>query len=1173
MRIRLVLGAAGTGKTFRCVKEAKEELAAAPEGPELLLIAPRQGTYQLEQQLLADQAVAGYTRLRVLSFEGLAQRILTRRHRDTSRILHEEGRVMVLRSLLTRKRDSLKVFRASARLTGFAEQLSRELHSFQRHRVGPQLLERVAAQGEPGSGLGPKLRDLATLLQAYLDWLGTNQLQDTDALLSTAADTLRSTGSAHPEESLRVSRLWIDGFSEFSEQELDLLTALLPNCDEATVTFCLDPTRKPHRSWISHWSMMERTFENCRKRLAGVPCADIRIEPLPSNASPGRFATSPVLQHLATHWAEPVPCPPTNSPAVINSPSPLRGERAGVRGAGLPSSGEINPVRVVLCANPEAEAQVAAREILRYVRAGGRYHDVSVLVRNLEDYHAILQRVLARYEIPFFLDQRESVTHHPLAELTRSALRTVAFGWQHEDWFAALKSGLMPGGDKEIDFLENEALARGWEGLSWLKPVELKDDTHNDEARARLRQLEEHLERLRRASVSPFEQLGQALGSPQVRLSGTRLAAAIRLFWKNLNVDQRLTDWVAPESGNRSGTGESVHETVWNQINDWLNNAELAFPDETLTLKDWLPILEAGLANLTVGLIPPALDQVLIGAVDRSRTPNIRLALVLGLNEGIFPARPSHAGLLNEADRLELQKRDLLPASSARDALSRERYLAYIACTRARDRLVLTCALRDPQGAPRNQSAVLWHIRRLLPALEFDSDAELRDWRASEHVNELVAPLLKMGRDAAGSASAAVFNQQVQSLLKPAEGCTSPATRRLGEILELTRQGPTETEPRLSAPLAERLYGPVLRSSVSGLEQFAACPFKFFVHSGLRAEERRQFELDAKEQGTFQHDVLARFHQALAQANKKWRDVTPMEARTQVAALADGLVPTFRDGLLNANEQTRFVGRVMSESLQDFVETLVTWMREQYRFDPVAVELPFGPDELFPPLRIELSGGHRLELRGRIDRVDLCPSGRPAEALAVVLDYKSSQKQLDSILVAHGIQLQLLTYLNVLRRWPAPKAVFGVERLCPAGVFYVSLRGRYKRQPNRQEALAEPAQARKQAYQHSGRFDARALPQLDSRRHVLQGDQFNYRLTKSGRLYKNSYEGLESPQFLELLDSVEQQLKRMGEEIFSGVASVAPYRKGTVTACEQCDLRSVCRVDPWTQHYRVLKAP
>ena len=80
-------------------------------------------------------------------------------------------------------------------------------------------------------------------------------------------------------------------------------------------------------------------------------------------------------------------------------------------------------------------------------------------------------------------------------------------------------------------------------------------------------------------------------------------------------------------------------------------------------------------------------------------------------------------------------------------------------------------------------------------------------------------------------------------------------------------------------------------------------------------------------------------------------------------------------------------------------------------------------------------------MRGRIDRVDLWRKENDGDALALVLDYKSSGKKLDRILVEHGVQLQLLAYLNVLRHWKNPREIFGVNRLVPAGVFYVNLRG------------------------------------------------------------------------------------------------------------------------------------
>jgi ATP-dependent helicase/nuclease subunit B len=1141
VQVRLLLGPAGSGKTFRCLAEARAALEAAPEGPPLLLLAPKQTTFELERRLLADPSVGGYTRLHILSFERLAHFIFERLQEPAPAILDEEGRLMVLRSLLAKKRNDLKLFRASARLNGFARQLSLALSELQRHNLAPETLSLLAGQVHETEGLSLKLQDLATLLCEYLDWLKAHDLQDADCLLSAAEDCLETAGGSPesevlspepgvdrlrtPRSALRIQNLWVDGFAEWSPQELELLAALIPHCERATVTFCLDRVPAQKVSWLSNWSAVREAFDKCRKRLESLPAAEVAIELLPRKPEQSRFVNNLALQHLEEFWAEP---------------------RAY-------ASNEL-PIRLAACADPEAEATLAAREILRHVRNGGRYREVSVLVRRLEGYHEPLQRVLSRYEIPYFLDRRESVSHHPLAELTRSALRTVAFQWEGDDWFAALKTGLVPAAEKEIDELETEALARGWKGAAWGVPLRVRNQTGLPTEREQ--ELELRLERLRQVILPPFQKLELALGAQQNRPTGLQLAAALREFWQALNIAERLQEWANGEvKSDDLRMTNSVHATVWEQMHGWLDNIELAFPREALPFKEWLPVIEAGLSSLTVGVIPPALDQVLVGAVDRSRNPDIKLALVLGLNETVFPAPPEAPVLLTEADRAELERRNVSLGSSAQRQLGRERYYAYLACTRARERLVLTYALHDANGSPLNPSPFLSQVQQLFPSLKIEAILKTINWRESEHVSELIVPLLR-----------------VQSQETAAGGLEELASvPALSTVLAQLRhfQRP-ESEELLAPELAVQVYGPVLKTSVSRIEQFAACPFKFFVNSGLRAEERKLFELDVKEQGSFQHDVLAYFHQELHQENKRWRDITPNEARERVARIANALMASYRAGLLQASEQTRFLANVLSESLQDFVETLVEWMRTQYRFDPVEVELPFGDDN-FPPWEIALEHNQRLQLRGRIDRVDTCPTNDPDEAWCVVVDYKSSQKQLDPVLMEHGLQLQLPAYLNVLRRWPDPRAQFGVKRLIPAGVFYVNLRGKYGRGLNRNDALANAAAAHKLAYRHTGRFDKAALPLLDARPDAKQGDQFNYRKTKTGEVNKSSREALDSPEFEAMLDSVEASLKQMGEQIFSGAAKVHPFRKGSLTACSFCDYRPICRFDPWTQSYRVLK--
>jgi ATP-dependent helicase/nuclease subunit B len=1175
VQLRFLLGPAGSGKTYRCLHEIREALIAAPEGPALILLTPKQATFQIERQLLAEAPLSGYTRLHILAFDRLAGFILDQLGTRRRGILDEEGRLMVLRGLLSRKREKLQLFRASARLTGFAQQLSTVLREIQDHQVTPEALEAMAAECRSQTALGFKLQDLAALLREYLAWLAAHDLEDAGSLLNSATDALkkaaggdaswkadreaqkRENAATGGRDSKRVratavqldfreaftqadresrpaswlaDQVWVDGFGEFSPQELDLLSALLPHCRQSTLALCLDPAPPEKLSWLSNWSFSQASFEACKRRFAAIPGVVMRTDRIERSPGKTRFKRSNVLAHLESGWPLPRPFPPAQ---VGNWRS--------------------EDLRVVTCADPETEARVAAHEILRHVRSGGRFRECGVIVRDLEVYHQILPQVFANLGIPLFLDRRESIAHHPLAELTRSALRTVALQWPHEDWFAALKTGLVPASDTEIDRLENEALARGWRGSFWQKPIAIPDDV----------ELSRALAQVQARVMPPFQKLALALAQTKNRPSGKALAAAIRAFWEVLRVEEQMRSWAAEEErGGQQMMSGSAHVTTWEQLNQWLDNVELGFAAEALTLREWLPVLDAGLASLTIGLIPPAIDQVVIGGVDRSRTAEIRLALVLGMNESIFPARPEEPILLNEGDRQELEGRNLRLGTGFREQLARERFLAYIACTRASERLVLTYALQDGQGDPLNPSPLLLTIKRLYPGLQWDTAGRSVSVRDAVHPSELVGWLPREIEDGLPAGATSSRNHGI-----PEELLETPVLQSFTR--ELERFSRESVEVAITPEYALRLYGPVLRTSVSRMEQFAACPFQFFVRSGLKAEERKRFELDAREQGSFQHDVLAMFHEQLRRDNRDWRDLTPKEARALVRQVAEGVVRSYHDGLLQASDQTRFLAKVLTGSLEDFVETLVGWMQTQYRFRPTRVELPFGEGDQ-PPWSLDLGEGRRLDLYGRIDRVDLWADGQTDEALCVVIDYKSSEKKLDPLFLAHGLQLQLLMYLNVLRRWPNPAKDFGVSRLTPAGVFYVNLRGRYKAEANRKRALAAAEGAPRLAYRHSGRFDASRLSLLDGRPEVLKGDQFAYRRIKGG-LHRGDKDPMTSSEFLALLDSIQDQLGKMGREVFSGTARLDPFRKQTVTACDQCSYQPICRIDPWTHSFRVLK--
>ena len=342
------------------------------------------------------------------------------------------------------------------------------------------------------------------------------------------------------------------------------------------------------------------------------------------------------------------------------------------------------------------------------------------------------------------------------------------------------------------------------------------------------------------------------------------------------------------------------------------------------------------------------------------------------------------------------------------------------------------------------------------------------------------------------------------------------------------------------------------------------------MNSGLQAEERVRYELDVRQQGSFQHEVLARFHEELRRQNKKWRDISPAQARARIGEIADQLMPEFQQGMLLATEQNRFVARSFKESLQVFIEAMIGWMK-QYEFDPEVVEIGFGmKDGSLPAWELDLQNGHALLFRGRIDRVDLWRVPGRDEAICVVMDYKSSLRKLDPLYLEHGLQQQLPAYLNMLRAVKNPQEVFQVSRIIPAGVFYINLRGKYEAGANRTEVLANKSEATRTAYMHEGLFDFTHLAKLDSRPGVVTGDQFNYRLRKDGQPDQRSAGVLKSADFTAMLDRAEGLLREMGGRIYQGDVKIDPFKRGQETACDKCEYQGVCRIDSWTHSFRRL---
>ncbi|MFS8514951.1 MAG: hypothetical protein LOD87_14710, partial [Planifilum fulgidum] len=313
------------------------------------------------------------------------------------------------------------------------------------------------------------------------------------------------------------------------------------------------------------------------------------------------------------------------------------------------------------------------------------------------------------------------------------------------------------------------------------------------------------------------------------RPTGRQIAEAIARLLEDLGVPDRLREWRQDAWKAGRITEAREHEQAWQAVAGFLTEFAAVFRDEHMGPEEAGRILRGGLEQLRLGLIPPSLDQVLVGTVDRSRQPDVRVTFLMGANEGVFPGHPPEDPIFPDEDRQTLHAVGLELSADSRMRLFHERYLTYIALTRPRERLYVTFSHSDGMGRERKPSPIVLRLRRMFPDVKVISypAAQQETPRQIEHPEILAARL------------PAVFREFRDGMLSPhlANGGVTAgllaewvgAYRWLAEHPEwresLLRRIPALAEPRpvpaLPPDLVNALYGTPMRTSVSRLESQA----------------------------------------------------------------------------------------------------------------------------------------------------------------------------------------------------------------------------------------------------------------------------------------------------------------------------------------------------------------
>ncbi|WP_442603697.1 helicase-exonuclease AddAB subunit AddB [Paenibacillus sp. KN14-4R] len=1149
MAVKFVIGRAGSGKTRYCIDQIREHLIREPEGSPLILLVPQQFTFEAERELVSKDGVSGTIRAQVLSFHRLAWRIMQAEGGTARMPIDEIGKKLLLRRILQRRQGQLKFYAGTQDQQGVIDRMDELFTEWKRYGMLPLQLEERMTKGrhhwEHSQSLEPKLQDLMMVYREFEEELKAQYLDGEDVLTLLAEQVINS-------EWLSSAQIWIDGFHGFTPQEMAVIERLMIRCPEVSMTFCLD---RPFYDYddldeLHLFHPTARTMRQLQRSLVNYGLPTPLMVELADKQHPTRFTETPMLGFLERNF-----------------------DRNAGRVRFDKKITDHAPLVIAEAASRRAEIEGVCRDMVRLTREENvRWRDMAVMVRNMNEYGELLSVVMRDFGIPHFIDQKRSVLHHPLVEFIRSALEVVNHQWHYDAVFRCVKTDfLLPWGHensesrlrRRMDRLENYVLAFGIKGSrwtddkNWLYRERRSLEGPEEEMREDEEQALAEINDTRRWVAVPLDHFARKLKDrSQVR---GKVEALFELLTIS-HVPDRLERWslTSSEAGQLEQARE--HTQLWDRVMDVFDQLVDMLGDEEVSNELFADLVETGLESISMGLVPPSLDEVLIGTVDRTRSGSVTHAFILGVNDGVLPARLSEDGLLTENERELLQQADISMADSAKRKLLDEQFLIYNAITSASSYLWLSYPLADEEGKGLLPSEVMKRIRYLFPqvvikqlALEptnFMSEDELISYLS--HPQQAFSFLgVQLKRRMQGEEMPDAWWEVYNWLLQ--DEAWSGKLGRMVQALLFDNH-----EERLPALTSRELYGTHLKASVSRMERFAGCPFSHFVSHGLRLRERRVYALEAPDIGQLYHAALSEFAQGLQRDGLDWGDLSPEDCYARSAQVVEELAPKLPGDILLSSHRFRHITR----KLQDVVGRSSVVLAEHAKrgeFKPLATELDFGPGQTLPPLEFTLENGCTMEIIGRIDRVDQADTD--GGVLLRVIDYKSSSTALDMSEVYHGLSLQMLTYLDVVithaEKW------LGIEAK-PAGVLYFHVHNPLLLHANRIGADKAEEETRKR-FKMKGLLtaDTEIIGMMDSSLKTGSGHSqlLPVAITKDGGFYKNSSVATDK-QWRQIRSFVRGQIKQIGTDITEGAVDISPYRMGNKAACMRCSYRPVCQFEP-----------
>lgn len=1132
MSVQLVLGGSGTGKTHRILKDMVEDSYKNPD-KKYFAIVPEQFTLETQRRIVMLGDRRGTMNINIISFERLATRLFEEAGMDSFKILNDTGKCLIIKKIIEENKEKLPVCAKKAKLPGFVEEMKSVISEFYQYGIDGERIDDILLRSQSKPVLAEKFEEIALIMEKLKEYVKDEYMMN-EELLTRACEQIPYS------KLIKGSVMVFDEYTGFSPVQYEMLRALCKYAKKIQICLTIRSTEM-----MAH-SAENDIFHLTKKTVAHIEqmCADCGVE----MENPLIF-TENVRQRDFT---------------MLNAL-----EQNLFRYPVVTFDKEESRPSVVVCsaANQLDEAEFVATKIRELIRTQGiRFRDLAVLSPDLEGYRRALEEAFDTHEVSYFMDYKRSMLSNPMVEGIRAAMEVVLENFQYESVFRYLRSGMSRLEREMTDRLENHVIQRGIRGYARWSGEDFK--TEDEDILAAKSLVMDELSDL-------YEALKPARGKKPVSVA--RQMEGICRFCEKMRMDERIKEMTAmfQEKGMLAKVKE--YEQAYEKVMQVFNQTVHLLGEEALVLSELSQILDAGFDEIKVGVIPPSMDAVAVGDIERTRLRDIQVLFLVGANDGLIPKQGGKSGILSQNERGYLEELGVELSPTAREDIFIQKYYLYMMLTKPSKQLFLSYKRVNNDGKSVRPSYLIGQLKRMYPRLQVvDCDVikERETFAAVTNKKTAYSKIAEEMFDQVHGRRDAGFLELYRELLR--------RDVKMDALLSASEY--QYKNERLKKEIAKLLYGENLFNSVSRLESFSDCAYRHFIEYGLALVKRNEYQVEAADIGNILHEVLNQFSRTLRKEKLSWKTIEDTKRDAIIEQCVAKMHEQYSDSVMCDNCRNQ----AMFERVLTMAKKTILILQKQVRkgkFEPHAFEMRFKSEEGIPELSYDY-GDSRMEIHGVIDRTDYYECGD--DIYVKVIDYKSNNKKFIISDAINRRQLQLVVYMEAAMTI-AGKNNKG-KKIHPAGILYYNvdepeIKGSEVGVNSEKDMCASEDKIEK-AYLKSlcpnGIIDEQemVLAAFDEEYEENKAEHKSlvapFSTLKAGNLAKSS-QTLSEEDMTCLMKFVHDEVGVLGKEILEGVIQVKPAAKlksgggidETTLPCRYCDCRGICGYDSNIPGYEV----